>query len=61
VRIYASSADADVPIENARHCVAGFAQSGADVPLLDLGDADHSDSMTRSLPRVLEQFEATRP
>jgi hypothetical protein len=56
VKVYASSADADVPIDNAHHCVDSFAASGADVPLIDLGDADHSESMTRSLPLVLEQF-----
>jgi len=57
VNVYASSADADVPIENAEHCVASFRDSGADVALVDLEDADHSESMTRSLPRVLQQFE----
>lgn len=57
VNVYASSADADVPIANAEHCVDSFRASGAEVPLIDLGDADHSESMTRSLPRVLAQFE----
>jgi hypothetical protein len=57
VKVYASSADADVPIANAHHCIASFAESGADVALIDLGDADHSESMTRSLPLALEQFE----
>jgi hypothetical protein len=60
VRVYASSADADVPIDNARHCVESFRQSGAEVPLIDLGDADHSSSMTRSLPLALAQFERAR-
>lgn len=57
VKVYASSADADVPIENAEHCVSSFRASGAEVPLIDLEDADHSESMARSLPMVLEQFE----
>jgi hypothetical protein len=56
VKVYASSADADVPIENAHHCVESFEGSGVSVPLIDLGDADHASSMTRSLPLVLEQF-----
>jgi hypothetical protein len=57
VEVYASSADADVPIANAEHCVESFRASGAEVRLVDLGDADHSQSMTRSLPLVLAQFE----
>jgi hypothetical protein len=57
VKVYASSADADVPIANAHHCIASFAERGADVALIDRGDADHSVPMTRSLPLVLEQFE----
>jgi hypothetical protein len=56
VSVYASSGDADVPIENARHCVAGFEANGAQVRLIDLGDADHSESLARSLPLVIEQF-----
>jgi acetyl esterase/lipase len=59
VRVYASSADADVPIANARHCVDSFAASGAAVSLIDLGDADHSASMARSLPFVIEQWATT--
>jgi len=57
VGVYASSADADVPIANAEHCIESFRTSGADVRLIDLGDADHSQSMTRSLPLALAQFE----
>ena len=57
VQVYASSADADVPIENAEHCIESFHNSGAAVPLFDLEDADHSASMTRGLPLVLAQFE----
>jgi hypothetical protein len=49
-----------VPIANAQHCVESFRQSGAEVPLIDLGDADHSSSMTRSLPLALAQFERAR-
>lgn len=56
VTVYASSADADVPIDNARHCVESFRSSGADVTLIDHIDADHSASMSRSMPLVLEQF-----
>jgi acetyl esterase/lipase len=61
VTVFASSADADVPIENARHCVESFRDNGADVPLVDLGDADHSESMTQSLPMVLDGFVSARP
>lgn len=60
VNVYASSADADVPIANAEHCVESFRASGAEVRLIDLGDADHSQSMTRSLPLVLAHFENAR-
>ncbi|MEO8181347.1 MAG: hypothetical protein ABI895_21125 [Deltaproteobacteria bacterium] len=59
--VYASSADAEVPIENAHYCVESFAESGADVTLIDLGDAEHSESMTRSLPMVLAQFAGASP
>jgi pimeloyl-ACP methyl ester carboxylesterase len=61
VTVYASSGDADVPIDNARHCLESFRTSGAEVTLIDLGDADHSESMSRSLPLVLEQFRAADP
>jgi hypothetical protein len=60
VTVYASSADADVPIANAHHCSESFRASGAEVQVVDLGDADHSASMTRSLPLALAQFERAR-
>jgi hypothetical protein len=31
-------------------------RNGAEVKLVDIGDADHSESLARSLPLVLEQF-----
>jgi hypothetical protein len=61
VTVYASSGDAEVRIDNARHCLESFRTSGAEVTLIDRGDAEHSESMSRSLPLVLEQFRAADP
>ena len=46
----------DVPIANSQHCLDAFRTNGADVTLIDLGDADHSASFTLSLPQVVEHF-----
>jgi hypothetical protein len=58
VRLYASSADADVPIANSVYCQQAFLDHSASVQLIDWQDADHAESFARSLPLVLEQFDA---
>jgi hypothetical protein len=56
VRLFASTGDRDVPIANARVCQADLHRHGADVTITDVGDADHSGSVFRSVPLVLDWF-----
>jgi hypothetical protein len=58
VRLYASTADADVPIANSVYCQQAFLDNLASVRLIDWQDADHAESFARSLPLVIEQFDA---
>jgi hypothetical protein len=57
VRLFASTGDRDVPIANARVCRAQLARHGDDdVTITDVGDADHTGSVFRSMPLVLDWF-----
>jgi hypothetical protein len=56
VRLFAATGDRDVPIANARVCQAQLARHGDDVTITDVGGADHTGSVFRSMPLVLDWF-----
>jgi hypothetical protein len=56
VRLYAGSADHDVPIADSSHCRQALLDHGADVPVVDLGAIDHTTSFQRGLPLVVDWF-----
>lgn len=61
VRLYAGSADTDVPIANARACAADLARHGVRAKVVDQGpDADHFTSAVRSAPQAVRWFDSLR-
>ncbi|AWZ05747.1 MULTISPECIES: lipase family protein [unclassified Streptomyces] len=61
VRLYAGSADTDVPIANARACADDLARRGVRATLVDQGpDADHFTSAIRSAPQAARWFDSLR-
>ncbi|MGW6709668.1 alpha/beta hydrolase [Streptomyces sp. NPDC054956] len=61
VRLYAGSADTDVPIGNSRACAADLARHGVRAKVVDQGpDADHFTSAVRSAPQAVRWFDSIR-
>ncbi|MFF3019827.1 alpha/beta hydrolase family protein [Streptomyces sp. NPDC057939] len=61
VRLYAGSADTDVPIANARSCARDLAGHGVRARLVDQGaDADHTATALRSAPQTVRWFDSLR-
>ncbi|MGW1776814.1 alpha/beta hydrolase [Streptomyces sp. NPDC002104] len=61
VRLYAGSADTDVPIGNTTACAAGLARHGVRAKVVDQGaDADHFTSAIRSAPQAVRWFDSLR-
>lgn len=58
--LYAASGDRDVPIANARTCERALRSHGATVHVIDFGEPDHAGTFIQALPRVIEQFDASR-
>ncbi|WP_172381733.1 alpha/beta hydrolase [Streptomyces sp. MNP-20] len=58
VRLYAGTADTDVPIANARSCAAQLARHGAPARIVDQGAVDHFRSFAVSAPQVVRWFDA---
>ncbi|MEU6392126.1 alpha/beta hydrolase [Streptomyces sp. NPDC046939] len=58
VRLYASAGDTDVPIGNARSCVARLRENGVErsVPVLDQGAVDHFGGFRKAAPQVVRWF-----
>ncbi|MCT2584936.1 hypothetical protein [Actinophytocola gossypii] len=57
VRLYTSTGDRDVDIENSTNCRAMLARHGADADLVDLGDLDHFTAGRAAIPLTLDWFE----
>ncbi|MGW6977854.1 alpha/beta hydrolase family protein [Streptomyces sp. NPDC054932] len=61
VRLYAGTADTDVPIANSRACAADLARHGVPAKVVDQGpDADHTTTAVRSAPQVVRWFDSIR-
>ncbi|MCY0935516.1 lipase family protein [Streptomyces sp. H34-S4] len=61
VRLYAGSADTDVPIANTRACAADLARNGVRAKVVDQGPgADHFTSAVRSAPESVRWFDSLR-
>ncbi|MBT2446659.1 alpha/beta hydrolase [Streptomyces sp. ISL-43] len=61
VRLYAGSADTDVPIANSRACAADLARHGVRAKVVDQGpDTDHFASAIRSAPQAVRWFDSLR-
>ncbi|MET8077540.1 alpha/beta hydrolase [Streptomyces sp. NPDC005303] len=60
VRLYAGSADTDVPIGNTRSCARTLAGQGARVRVVDQGPVDHFGSVLVSAPQVVRFFDGVR-
>ncbi|MFZ3499434.1 alpha/beta hydrolase [Streptomyces sp. 5.8] len=59
VRLYAGSADTDVPFGNTRACAADLARHGVRAKVVDQGaDADHFVSAIRSAPQAARWFDS---
>jgi acetyl esterase/lipase len=56
VRLYTSTGDRDVVIDNSRNCQDSLADSGAKAELVDLGDLDHFTAGATAVPLVLDWF-----
>lgn len=57
VRLYAGTADTDVPIANARSCAARLARHGAPARIVNQGAVDHFRSFVVSAPQVVRWFD----
>ncbi|MFC7648696.1 alpha/beta hydrolase family protein [Streptosporangium lutulentum] len=57
VRLFAASGDRDVAIANSESCLKDLRAEGVDTSLTDVGDVDHTGSVMRSMPRVLDWFQ----
>ncbi|MET7731431.1 alpha/beta hydrolase [Streptomyces sp. NPDC005402] len=60
VRLYAGTADTDVPIGNTRACARTLAGQGARVRVVDQGPVDHFGSIVVSAPQVVRFFDGVR-
>jgi hypothetical protein len=58
--LYTSAGDRDVPVANAHTCEQAILEHGASVEVIDFVEPDHAGTFIRALPRVLEQFDASR-
>jgi acetyl esterase/lipase len=56
VRLFAASGDRDVAIANSVSCLKDLRGKGFDASLTDVGDVDHTGSVMRSMPQVLDWF-----
>ncbi|WP_203718678.1 alpha/beta hydrolase family protein [Asanoa siamensis] len=56
VRLYASSADREVPVDNTRKCATELRLRGAKVTVTDLGDVGHMTSPIIALPGIVDWF-----
>lgn len=59
VRLYAATADRNVPYANAEHCLRDL--RSADATLQDLGAVDHATSARVALPQILAWFQQVSP
>ncbi len=57
VRLYVADGDRDVPPDNAAFCAAAVRDHGGTAEVVRVGDVDHSGSILRAMPLVLEQFD----
>ncbi|MET7688311.1 alpha/beta hydrolase [Streptomyces sp. NPDC005483] len=60
VRLYAGTADTDVPIGNTRACTRTLAGQGARVRVVEQGPVDHFGSIVVSAPQVVRFFDGVR-
>ncbi|GAA4545349.1 lipase family protein [Amycolatopsis samaneae] len=56
VRLFAASGDEQVAFANSQNCRQQLHASGADVPLVNLGDIHHFDTRDRAVPMMLDWF-----
>ncbi|MEV5610422.1 alpha/beta hydrolase [Streptomyces sp. NPDC052225] len=59
VRLYAGSADTDVPIGNAASCAAQLRKAGATVRVWNQGPVDHFGSFRTAAPKITRWFSKT--
>jgi hypothetical protein len=53
VRLFTSTGDKDVAIENTENCAAQLSSSGARARVVNLGDVDHFTAGRMAVPQVL--------
>jgi hypothetical protein len=57
VRLYTAAGDRDVPPDNATFCADAIDDHGGSAEVVDVGDTDHSGTILRAMPLVLQQFD----
>lgn len=61
VRLYATTTDEQAAYENTLACQAALNEKGLQVPIIDVGDTDHSDSNVRATAEIVRWLSASSP
>jgi hypothetical protein len=59
VSLFHARGDMDVDASHSAYCAQQLTDNGADYRLTDVGDYDHSDSVSQALPRIVRFFDET--